>query len=436
MRMRILASAGLLYVALICRVAAAPVTTVIHPPWTRNAVLYEVNIRQYTKRGTLAAFQKRLPALKRLGVNIIWLMPVQPIGIKNRMGRLGSYYSVRNYREVNAELGTRADFLRLIQAIHADGMHVILDWVANHTAWDNPWVKEHPDWYKKNAQGKIVSYTFRGGNTVQHWTDVVGLDYRSVALRKAMIDAMRYWVRAYGVDGFRCDAASLVPVSFWNEARTALDKVKPLFMLAEGDKPALVSHAFDMTYDWDLYSLMRKIAAGKAGAEDVIRYLTAPRQEFPRDSYRMLFTANHDTNSWDGTDQELYGAASEAMVTLTFTLPGMPLIYGGQEAGFTHRLQFFQRDPIDWSHPKFISFYENLIRLRHANPALASGDAGAPVEIIPVDNPAILRFRRRKGGDIVTVTMNLTAVAQRFDVPATPSRRILGPWAYTVSSRT
>ena len=234
-----------------------------HPDWARSATIYEVNVRQFSPDSSLAAVTTALPRLKTMGVDILWLMPVNPIGKEHRKGPLGSYYSVSDYRAINPEFGTLDDFKALVAHAHGLGMKVIMDWVPNHTSWDNVWVKDHPDWYLKDATGKIGPVTFGSGPLAQVWEDVVGLDYKVPAMRTAMIEAMAFWIKTTDIDGFREDVASNVPTDFWNEARVALDKIKPVFLLAEADKPELQESAFDMTYDWDFYH--RMVSAAKSG---------------------------------------------------------------------------------------------------------------------------------------------------------------------------
>jgi glycosidase len=415
--------------------AAPPATQVAHVAWSRNAVLYEVNLRQYAAERPLAALERDLPRLKALGVDILWLMPLQPIGIANRKGPLGSYYAIRDYTAVNPEFGTLAEVRQLVRAIHAAGLHVILDWVANHTAWDHPWLAAHPDWYQKDARGEIVSYEYDNGKQVDHWTDVVGLDYRAAGLRAAMLEAMRFWIAEVGFDGLRCDVAGRVPVSFWDEARAALERVKPVFMLAEADAPALLERAFDMDYDWDFAHLLQQLARGAADARALVQHLEQIERRFPAGSYQMLFTSNHDFNSWDGSDAELYGPAFDALVVLTMTLPGMPLIYNGQEAGLDRRLAFFDKDPIDWHHRDRSAFFGGLARRKHRNPALAAGAAGGALEWLAVDDPAVLSFRRRRGANVVTVTVNLSGAPRAVRLPGAAAAATLAPWGYRIDER-
>jgi len=400
--------------------APAPAVERAPLPWARQAVIYQINVGQYSAAGTLAAVQADLPRLKALGVDILWLMPWQPIGKLNRKGGLGSYYSISDYTAINPEFGTLADARALVVAAHQLGFRVILDWVANHTAWDHPWTAAHKDWYKLNAKGEIYPVTFNEGQPgEEHWDDVVALDYRSEALRAAMIDAMAFWVREVGVDGFRCDVASLVPTDFWVRARRELEAARPLFMLAESDAVDLhTSGAFDMTYSWDLADqVFKKIGQGEAGAPLLkawlARELDPTQNRYPAQALRMRFTANHDFNSWHGTDAELYGDAYPALAVLTFTLPGVPLIYNGQESRLAKRLAFFEKDPIPWKSYELTGFYQQLIALKHKHPALAAGAAGGRPRLLeaPAD---VVAFERRAGTDVVRVAVNLGRTEQTW----------------------
>lgn len=412
--------------------AASPNQT--HVAWSRNANIYEVNVRQFTPEGTLNAFAKHLPRLKKMGVDILWLMPIQPIGELNRKGTLGSYYAVRDYTAVNPEFGTLADMRALVKQAHALGMRVILDWVANHTAWDNAWVRQHNDWYQKNEKGEIFPVTFQDTPDAvpEYWTDVVALDYKQPALWKGMTDAMAFWVRETGIDGFRCDVADLVPVAFWNQARVELDKIKPVFMLAEGHKPALHDAAFDMSYAWDLANVFKDIAAGKADAGALRKHITQPKVSYPDTAYRMTFTNNHDFNSWQGHDGELYGPAYKAMAVLAATLPGMPLIYGGQEAGLAKRLEFFEKDAIQWNGYPLQGFYTDLLKLKKKNPALWNGQYGGAIKLLDAGNADIFAFRRSKGKNVVSVITNLSAREQAYTMPGAKNQQTLPAWGWKI----
>jgi glycosidase len=386
-----------------------------HVAWSRQAVIYQVNVRQYSADGTLKAAMAELPRLRALGVDILWLMPLQPIGVDRRKGTLGSYYSIRDYTAVNPEFGTLADARAYVQAAHAQGMKVILDWVANHTAFDHPWTHEHKNWYKLDAHGEVFPVTYNAGTPNEElWSDVTRLDYDAPALRDAMIAAMQFWVREVDLDGFRCDVAGDVPTPFWERARRELDATKPMFMLAEADKIELHRSAFDMTYSWDLARLFHDVGQGKAGAAELREWLAKEPHGFPPSAYRMRFTSNHDFNSWLGTDAQLYGAAYLPLAVLTFTLPGMPLIYGGEEARLTKRLEFFEKDAIDWKTRELQPFYADLVALRHRHPALAAGQYGGAPEVLDVGNDKLFAFRRAKDSDHVTVVVNLTSGEQKF----------------------
>jgi glycosidase len=402
-----------------------------HVPWSRHAAIYQVNIRQFSADGTLKAAMVDLQRLKALGVDLLWLMPLQPIGKLERKGTLGSYYSIRDYTAVNPEFGTLADARAFVQAAHAQGLKVILDWVANHTAFDHPWTREHKDWYKLDAHGEIFPVTFNAGKpNEEHWSDVTALDYERPALRDAMIAAMQFWVRETDLDGFRCDVASLVPTPFWERARRELDAVKPMFMLAESDATDLHRSAFDMTYSWDLAALFHRIGQGQAGAADLRDWLANEPHGFPASAYRMRFTANHDINSWNGTDAELYGNAYLPLAVLTFTLPGMPLVYNGQESRLTKRLAFFEKDAIAWKTHELAPFYARLFALKHAHPALGNGQYGGATALLDVGNDQLFAFRRTLGDDEVRVIVNVTGAPQAVHLGA--SEGLLPPFGWRV----
>jgi len=381
----------------------------VHPAWIKDAVIYEVNLRQYSEEGTFNAFSEHLPRLKALGVDLIWLMPIHPIGVVNRKGPLGSYYSVKDYFAINPDLGTEEDFRNLVNQIHDLDMHIIIDWVANHTSWDNTFTKSHPEWYTKSKDGKFVP-------PVSDWTDVIDLDYSHEALQDTMILALKYWVQQFDIDGYRCDIAEMVPLTFWEKARTELDKIKPVFMLAEGEKPELYS-AFDMTYDWDTYHLLNDIYAGKKSVKDINTLFTKENKHYPPDAIRMKFTTNHDENSWNGTVFERLGDAVETFAVYTMTIPGMPLIYSGQEAGLDKRLDFFSKDVIDWKEHRFIDIYSKFINLKHQHKALWNGAAGGKMTVLnTTDNKNIFAFLRKKEEDEVVCFFNFSAKNRQFNL--------------------
>ena len=389
-----------------------PYITLKHPAWSKNAVLYQINTRQFTQEGTFRAAERELPRLKTLGVDILWLMPVHPIGGKNRKGTLGSPYSVRDYYGVNPEFGTLDDLKHFVDAAHAQGMYVILDWVANHTAWDNPMVAEHPDWYARDWKGDFRPTPW------WDWSDIIDLDYRQPGLRKYMTEAMAYWVREVGVDGYRCDVAGFVPVDFWNNLRKELDAIKPVFMLAEWESRDLHAEAFDATYAWSWEAALQAIAAGNADVNKLYTYYSWNEAFFPRGSMRMTFVSNHDKNAWEGTEFELFGDALPATMVLSFVAEGIPMIHNGQEAGNPRRLKFFEKDPIAWrTHPNG-ALYANLIALKKKTSALWNGEWGAMMVHVPNDKPAqVLSFVRQDDNGKVFAVFNLSAKPQtvRFE---------------------
>jgi 1,4-alpha-glucan branching enzyme len=381
-----------------------------YPERTNKSNIYEVNIRQYTPDGTFKAFEAHIPRLKEMGVDILWLMPIFPISEKNRKGSLGSYYAVADYKKVNPLFGTEDDFKSLMKTAHENNMLVILDWVANHTGRDNPWITEHPDWYSKDSLNKII---MPAGTD---WSDVADLNYNNSELRKAMIDALKYWIIEYDVDGFRCDVAGMIPTDFWNTARAELDKIKPVFMLAEAEQLDLHEKAFDMGYAWNLHHIMNDVSKGKKNADSLRKYFEKSQKEYPQKEYRMAFTSNHDENTWNGTEFERMPESYETFAVLTFTAPCFPLIYNGQEAGLDKRLRFFEKDTIEWKAHKMTDIYTKLITLKNNNKALWNGEAGSPAYFINTSNPKqIFTFKRIKDDNSILVIMNLSSKPAKFN---------------------
>jgi len=331
--------------------------------WKNNLTIYEVNIRQYTDAGTISAFRKHLPRLKNMGVGILWFMPIHPIGKENRKGNLGSYYSVKDYYGVNPEFGTLDDFKQLVDEIHDMGMYVILDWVANHTAWDNEIANKYPKWYtkddKNNFQPPIGT----------DWHDVIDLDYSNDSLRQYMIDAMLYWVKEIDIDGFRCDVAGMVPKDFWEDLIKNLNSIKPVFMLAEWEDPELLKIGFDADYNWGLYHLLKDYVAGVKPLNDIQNYFEDNPKSYPQNALRMNFLDNHDENSWGRVMIEHFNSSVYPLATMIFTLPGIPMIYSGQEARLNKKLKFFEKDIIPWGSYPDSDFYSALIEIRREHAA-------------------------------------------------------------------
>ncbi len=364
--------------------------------WAKGSNVYEVNIRQYSKEGTFAAFGKHLPQLKEMGVEILWLMPITPISVKERLGTLGSYYACSSYTSINPEFGSLDDFKALVQEAHSMGFKLIIDWVANHTGWDHYWTTEHPEWYVKDAKGNFTE--------INGWNDVIDLNYNSTEMRTAMIEAMQYWVRECGIDGFRCDMAHLVPLDFWMQARAACEKIKPLFWLAECE---VVNYhdVFDASYAWSFMHITEKQTKGESSLHDV-REVLHGYTHYPAGAMKLFFTTNHDENSWNGTEYEKYGKAAKAWAAFTATWQGLPLIYSGQETGNTKRLQFFHKDQIEWNEPAPLAdFYATLLRLRKRNKAITEGETF----VLPsAHDGQLMAFVRRKDQEVVLVLLNLS----------------------------
>jgi len=383
-----------------------PFVEIEAPDWSRDAVLYQINTRQFTREGTFAAAQKELPRLKQLGVDILWLMPIHPIGEVNRKGTLGSPYSVRDYYAVNPEFGTEDDLRAFIDAAHAQGFKVILDLVANHTAWDNALSSEHPDWYEKTWDGHFRPTPW------WDWSDIIDLDWSKPGVREHVGKAMEYWVRDFGVDGYRADVAGYIPVDFWETMRARLEAIRPVFMLGEVQQTAHHRAAFDATYAWDWHHTSKRIAKGEADATGLFGYYAENESLWPREAMRMTYIENHDSNAWEGTLYENYGDALPAMTALAFTGEGLPLIHNGQEACNAKRLEFFEKDPIDWSQGEDCAYGDllaDLIAFRDANPALHNGQWGARMSQVVNDRPQqLFGWVRQQGGNKVVGLFNLS----------------------------
>ena len=404
------------------KVVAAKVVAAPAPEWSRASVLYEVNVRQYTPEGTFTAFQRHLPRLDSLGVDVLWIMPVQPIGIVNRKGSLGSYYSIRNYTAINPEFGTLADARALVDAAHRAGFKVILDWVPNHTAFDHVWISQHPDWYVHHADGTISNARDNEGHETD-WTDVAELNYDNRDMRRAMIGDMRWWLDSLHMDGFRADVAGGVPDDFWREARRALTAARPdLFLLAEAEGPQY-HEVFNATYGWELHHLLNDIAQGKKPVRELDAYFARQAATYPANAYRMYFTSNHDENSWSGTEFERMGDNHiPAFVLAATARASLPLLYTGQEASLHKRLRFFDKDTVDWSGPSLAPFYRAMFDLKHRNRALWNGAYGGDQRKLATSGAdRVYAFTRTRGANTVLVAVNFG------DAPARVSYRNLSP---------
>ncbi|MEJ7912264.1 MAG: alpha-amylase family glycosyl hydrolase [Chitinophagaceae bacterium] len=373
--------------------------TVANNSWIKNTNIYEVNVRQYTPEGTFNAFAAHLPRLKDMGVQTLWFMPVTPISEKEKKGVLGSPYACSDYTAINPEFGTMADFKSLVNKAHSMGFKVIIDWVANHTGWDHRWTKEHPDWFEKDG----ATGDFKRASGMD---DIIELDFKNPALRRAMIDAMKFWIEEADIDGFRADLAFWVELDFWQEAKPELEKVKPLFWLGELDpleKPEYMS-VFDAAYTWTWMHKTREFYQNGEPLsllDSVLnRYDTVP-------GIMAWFTTNHDENSWNGTEYEKYGDAAGALAVFSATWKGIPLVYSGQEGPNKKRLAFFEKDSIEWNNKyELHEFYKTLFQLRSSSPALS---ADAPLQrLSTTDSAHVIAFLRKSGNEEVLVVLNLS----------------------------
>jgi len=380
--------------------------------WVKDAIIYEVFLRSFSKDQSFKALEQKVPELKRMGVNVLWLMPIHPIGDANRKGRKGSPYSIQDYYAVNPEFGTLDDFRSLVGTVHSNDMKIIIDLVANHTAWDSKLMFEHTDWFTTDDSGSVVSPNV-------DWSDVADLNYNHHELRKYMIDMMEYWVRDIGIDGFRCDVAELVPTDFWELARRELDKIKPVLMLSEGTWPEHHVEAFDVTYSWSTYDVLDRIFNGSTPVSVFDEILKNESYQFPKGSLRLRFNTNHDKNAWDAPAVLKFGkdgAMSTAVLMMTF--PGVPLIYNGEEVGNDRALSLMEKVDIDWNkNREMMSFYKELCGLRNGHEALRSGDYQS---LANSDNSKVFSFMRTSGDDKILAVINFldTRKVVSVNVPA------------------
>ena len=376
-----------------------------HADWSYSAVIYEMNVRQLTEEGTFKSAMRHLQHLKDMGVDVVWMMPIYPIGVAERKGSLGSYYSISDYCDVNPEFGSMAEFDAFVAEAHRLGMKVLLDWVANHTARDAKWLKNKPmSWYERDEKGVA--------KVPWDWSDTAKLNYAEKEVWQGQIDAMKFWVEKHGVDGFRCDMAMLVPLEFWQEARKELQCVKSdIFMLAEAEGVEFYDNAFDACYGWELHHSMVDVAQGKSRVGVLRDKIYSILNNNPQTSMHMSFTSNHDENSWSGSEQSRFGEALEAMSALTFVLPkSFPLIYTGQEIGCDHSFAFFDKDAMPEFEPnEATETYRRLCELKHEFSALNSADKGGSfIEINTNASDCLLTFVRENEQGRVVYIANLS----------------------------
>lgn len=384
------------------------------PAWASNANIYEVNIRQYTPEGTFNAFAKNLPRLKKMGVDILWFMPIFPISDTKKKGTLGSYYAVSDFRETNTEFGTKDDFQNVIDHAHSLGMKVIVDWVPNHTGWDHVWIKSNPEYFTQDKDGNIIDPVDPGTGESWGWTDVADLNYDNNDMRKQMIADMIYWVENHKIDGFRMDVAHNVPNDFWKDASDQLFAINDsIFMLAESETVDHVNNGyFHAIYGWEMHHLLNDIAKGTKNANSIDSLLAIKKGEIKQGMY-MNFITNHDENSWAGTVKERMGEGGDALAVLAATFDGIPLIYGGQEEPLNKRLEFFEKDDIEFKKFEKNKFYKTLLGLKKRNKALGNGSYSSPIIKIG-DSEHIYAFMKEKDGDKVAIMVNLSNQKQQI----------------------
>ena len=414
-----------------------------HPKWSFSTNIYEVNLRQYTLEGTFEAFSKNLVRLKDMGVETLWFMPITPISEAGKLGVLGSYYAVQNYTDTNPEFGTLADFKNLVKEAHHLGFKVIIDWVADHSGNDHPWISANPEYYCYDKDNQL--------HHPHGWSDVAQLNYENPDLRLAMIDAMKFWIKECDIDGYRCDMAHLVPLDFWQQAKKKLSKYKHnFFWLGECEVPEYHT-VFDATYTWRWMHASEEFYHGRMNLQSLLTVLYKSVTEFPHDAFRTYFTSNHDENSWNGTEYEKYGDAAKLMAVFSCTWNGIPMLYSGQEMPNFKRLKFFEKDTIDWNGQyELHDFYKALLILKSSNKSLQAGDENVSTKIVShPDDHQVFSYLRKNEDDEVLVVLNCSSGEMNFEVKAVHGlfRNVfggrdinfdhddhvyLGPWGYLV----
>ena len=384
----------------------------------KDGVIYEANIRQYSESGKFEDFTKDIYKLKDLGVKIIWLMPIHPISKTNRKGTLGSYYSISDYKAVNPEFGIKEDLDELIKEAHKHDILVILDWVANHTGWDHKWIKNKPDYYTKNENGEITDPINPSTGESWGWTDVADLNFDNMDMQNEMIEAMEYWVKEHDIDGYRLDAAHSCPASFWKKSIERLKKIKNVLMLAESDGYHTggfeLIELFDMSYNWSGHHVLNRIYKKENNSEDLKLNINRNLNDYSSKHVLMNFTSNHDENTWAGTVFNRYGDGAKTFAALTYFLPGIPLIYNGQEYGLTKRLEFFEKDFIPKKQSDFYDFYSNLNSIKKENNILDI-DSEIKFEIIETNNKNLICYKRTKNNDSMYFVANLSEESQEIN---------------------
>jgi len=437
------------------------------PDWAKSASIYEANTRHMSVDGDFNGLTKQLPRLKDMGIDIVWLMPINPISIKKRKAKgdllvkdikdplerekyHGSPYAVADYKKVNPKYGTMSDFKNLLNKAHDLELRILIDWVPNHTGWDNPWITEHPEWYTKDSLGNIIDPIDYNTGKSWGWTDVADLNYDNNEMRLAMIDAMKFWLTDVGIDGFRVDVAHGIPQDFWDQLTPELLKAKSdVFLLAESEVPSHRNNkTFHMDYGWELHHIINDIANGKQNAYDIDTFLSKDKSIY-KEGFHMHFTSNHDENTWAGPTSERLGIADKTLWAFIATFDGMPLIYSGMEEPIKRRLPFFTKDIIEWKNYAYAPFFKTFLDLKKRNQALWNGKFGGTLDKV-IQDENVFVFSREKNGDKIVGIFNLSNEKHSVKLPAMESMKdvlsqkqmnikegellSLKPWQYYVLS--
>lgn len=379
------------------------------PPPKDQLVIYEVFVRNFSPEGSFRGVIAGLDSLKSLGVNTLWLMPIHPVGVKNRKGEYGSPYSIRDFYDVNPEFGTKEDFKALVDAVHAKGMYIIIDLVANHSAFDNAWIEQHPDWYTRNDSGQIVP-------PVADWSDVADLNYDNPEVPEEMTKVMEYWVKEFDIDGYRCDVAEMVPTPFWAASIKRIQAIKPVIMLAEGAKPELYEAGFDFTYGWEVYHQLKKIFDGES-ATSFAMVAQSETAKVIAGGRLMRFITNHDETSWDDVPVNLFKSreGSLAAFAASIFLPSIPLIYNGQEVGHPEKMNLFEKNEISWTANAYMrDAYKQMLSVYH-NEAVLRGN-----EITYLDSTStdVIMYQRGTGDQSLFILVNVRGELSKVSLPA------------------
>ena len=375
-----------------------PVAPLKQMPAVKDVAMYQVNPRVFAPEKSLLAVADRIDSIQALGVNVMWVMPIYPIGLEKGKN---SPYCIRDYKAIAPEFGTIDDFKHLARVCHEHGMAIILDWVANHTAWDHPWVSEHPDWYTHDAQTDTIIHP-----RPWDWYDVADLNYDNKDMRAAMIDAMKYWIADVGIDGFRCDVADGVPADFWQQAIDTLRQAagkRQILMLAEGKRPDNFTAGFDMNYGWDFKDQLVRVFRDSLDASTLFAADKAEYDSLPEGKVKLRFTTNHD-HSTEMTPPVEFNSLEGSMAAYVASvfLHGGALIYGSQEVGYPEPINFFQYVPVDWkANPRTYGEYQRLLHIYNTYPAIRYGD------ILPYPMKDVLAFERTYQNDRILVLVNV-----------------------------